>query len=310
MKTYKAFYIIALMGTVLAGCQKEQVIDSPEESPSTEPKLVTLTVRVSKGINTRSLTLYYDDNNKLKLNATWADGEKVDVYLAGECIGTLKVTPTDNTGETATLSGKVNKTDDLMNGATLTLLFPGREDHAWSYQGQDGSAPSDQSALSTSYDYATATFTVASVNDEEVTVTGETSFETQQSIFCFNFMDKADNDLEISAKEVTFYSSVCNKLVQSRSYSTSNWASTYGSLLVKPLSATSQIYVSVRNENSSAEDKFVFSVIDTDNKLYFGTKTIPNNADVLGMGKFVSANVKLTVADMTPSTEVTTAAAL
>ena len=304
MKTYKSFLMIALMGTVLAGCQKEQAIESPEERPSTEPQLVTLTVQVSKDADTKALTL-----NEDKLNTTWAEGEKVDVYLAGECIGTLSVTSTENSGASATLSGQVTKTADLKANATLTLLYPGREDHTWSYLGQDGSAPSVDSALSSGYDYATATFTVNTVDDETVEVTGSQSFTTQQSIFCFNFVDKSDKNVLISAKEVTFYSSEHNKLVQSRSY-TSDWASTYGTLQVKPLYATSQIYVSVRNENVSDADKFVFSVIGSDNKLYLGTKTIPNNENTLGPGKFVGANVKLTVSDMTPNTEVTTALAL
>lgn len=303
MKTYKSLLMIALMGTVLAGCQKEQAIESPEERPFTETKLVTLTVQVSKDTDTRALTL-----DEGKLNTTWAEGEKVDVYLAGELIGTLSVTSITDAGASATLSGQVTKTSDLKANATLTLLYPSREDHAWSYQGQDGSSPSVGSALSAGYDYATSSFTVNTIDDETVTVTGDASFTTQQSIFCFNFKDKTSGNA-ISAKEVTFYSSEYNKLVQSRSY-TSDWASTYGSLLVKPLSSTSQIYVSVRNENESAEDELVFSVIGNDNKLYLGTKTIPNDPKALGNGNFVGANVKLTLADMTPNTEVTTAVAL
>lgn len=305
MKTNRIYVIAALLGTGLAACQKvEEVI--PEEKPEVKPvaEYLNLTVQASKSIDTKALDL-----SGGVVRAYWKEGETVSVYLSGEKLGTLTATPSPNNDSQAILEGKIKYVDDLVDGSTLTLIFPGREDDLWTYQGQDGSAPSATGTMAAGFDYATASLTIDSVQDE-ITVTDPLTFSTQQSIFCFSFKDKASGNA-VSVKEVTFYSSVYNKIVQSRSFS-SDWTSEYGSLFVKTQSATDQIYVSVRNENedTAADDKLYFTVVGSDNTLYLGTKTISKDAGVLGNGKFIGANVKLTSTILTPNSTTTTTTAL
>ena len=109
------------------------------------------------------------------------------------------------------------------------------------------------------------------------------------------------NDTPLLVKEFTVLSNH-NKLVTSRSYS-GGWISTYGNLIVRPSSATSDLlYLSLRNENAntSEPDKFSFYVIGNNNALYLGEKDIPG--DKLGNGKFISAqNIAVTKSNLAQS---------
>lgn len=307
MRINKLYVIAAFLGTTLAGCQKaEEIIpdEKPEVKPATE--FLTLTVKASKSIDTKALNM----SNGV-ISTSWRQGETVSVYLGGKKLGTLEATPDSNDATSAELNGKIKYDSGLEEDNTeLTLIFPGREDGLWTYQGQDGSAPSATGTMATGFDYAMASLPIDTVGETEITVTGTPTFETQQSIFCFSFKDKTSGN-PISVKEVTFYSSEFGKIVQSRSYDT-DWTSFFGSLFVKTQSATNQIYVSVRNENESIskDDMLHFTVVGEDKTLYLGTKKISKDADVRGYGKFIGANVKLSQAEFEPTSEVTTNTAI
>lgn len=283
----KKIAIAFLALAAITACQKEEDFSLKEEVPQEEEKqpqnseLYTLSLQASKTIQTKALSL---DNDGATLNAHWRTGETVAVYLGGTLLGTLSATAdgTDNTK--ATLTGELTTVEDVQQGSVLTLLFP-RAD--WDYTGQNGAAPSEAGDLATKYDYATASVTVASVDDvnRTISVASGADFENQQSVYRFGFKV---SDTPLSVKEFTV-SSDHNKLVTTRSYS-GGWTSTYGSLTVTPASATSELlYLSVRNENdnTSEADKFSFYVIGNDNALYLGEKDIPG--DKLGDGKFISA---------------------
>lgn len=275
------FVAIALAGIIaLAACQKEQkLIETPEQVTGKE---YTLTLEATKGAETKALSL---DNEGTTLNAHWEDGETVAVYLGGSFLGTLEATAdgTDNTK--ATLSGVLATVENVEQGSVLTLLFP-RAD--WDYTGQDGSVPSAAGTLATKYDYATASVTVASVDNvnKTISVTSGADFENQQSVYRFGF--KVGGEM-LGVKEFTL-SSNRGKLVTSRSYSGGDWTSAYGYLTVTPAAATNELlYISLRNENTNTTeaDQFSFYVIGADNALYIGSKNIPG--DKLGNGKFISA---------------------
>ena len=283
----KKYATIIMVLAALAACQKEEDFFQKEEvSHEEQPKvqeIYTLTVEASKGVETKALDLD-TSGDKERLNAYWKTGETVAVYLGGSLLGTLEATAdgTDNTK--ATLTGELTTVEGVQQGSELTLLFP-RAD--WDYTGQNGVAPSEAGDLATKYDYATASVTVASVDDvnRTISVASGANFENQQSVYRFGFKVSGT---PLSVKAFTV-SSDHNKLVTSRSYS-GGWTSTYGSLTVTPASATSELlYLSVRNENdnTSEADKFSFYVIGNDNALYLGEKDIPG--DKLGDGKFISA---------------------
>ena len=267
-----AFVILAL--ATMAACQKA------EEFVNVEPEVIppagayTLTVKASKTVDSKALSL-----DGSALNAHWEDGETVAVYQEGNYLGQLEATADGTDATKATLSGTLTVTG-VTQGAELMLLFP-RAD--WDYTGQDGTI----ATIGSTYDYASTTVTVASVDDvnNTITTTDGADFVNQQSVYRFGFKVSGT---PLSVKGFTL-SSDHGKLVTSRSYS-GGWTSTYGGLTVTPASATSDLlYVSLRNENGNTTeaDQFSFYAIGEDDALYVGYKEIPG--DKLGNGKFISA---------------------
>lgn len=278
MKTNKLFLIAALLGTVLAGCQKVSEIQNPEEKPENN-QTWTLKVLATKDVDTRALN--YDENTTMK--PYWKKGEKVSVLFDGEKIGTLTVTSDDH-ATPATLEGTVTA-DGLSEGDELTLLFPGRPDDAWTYLGQNGGLPEP-------YDYAIAALQVASLDaaTQTINVSSESvRFANQQSIYRFSFkVGGTDDGIPVKSFIVA---SDAGKLVRSRAYENSDWTSEKGNLFVNTTSATAPYLVSIRNENAGA-DKYTFSVVGNNDALYIGEKAL-NNGVV--DGKFYNATIAVTL---------------
>ena len=267
-----AFVILAL--ATMAACQKAEELVNVEPEVTPPAGAYTLTVKASKTVDSKALSL-----DGSALNAHWEDGETVAVYQEGNYLGQLEATADGTDATKATLSGTLIVTG-VTQGAELMLLFP-RAD--WDYTGQDGTI----ATIGSTYDYASATVTVASVDDvnNTITTTDGADFVNQQSVYRFGFKVSGT---PLSVKGFTL-SSDHGKLVTSRSYS-GGWTSTYGGLTVTPASATSDLlYVSLRNENGNTTeaDPFSFYAIGEDDALYVGYKDIPG--DKLGNGKFISA---------------------
>ena len=280
------FVAIALVGIIaLAACQKEEkLIETPEQVTGKE---YTLTLEATKGVETKALSL-----DESTLNAHWENGETVAVYLGGSFLGTLEATANGTDNTKATLSGVLTTVENVEQGSVLTLLFP-RAD--WDYTGQDGAAPSAAGTLATKYDYATASVTVASVDDKTISVTSGADFENQQSMYRFGF--KVDgNPLAVKGFIVA---SANNAIVRSRSWSGIEWTENCGTIDVNTTSEQTLTYVSLRNtlvgtptqeqiDAKTTIDTYSFYVIGSDNALYTGQKKIP--AQVMDVqGKFISA---------------------
>ena len=295
MKINKIYMIAALLGVALTGCQKVQ----EENSPATQPgdgNTWKLTVVASKDVNTKALSL---DSNTL--NATWSVGEKVNVFFQGTHIGTLEVQDTPTPGATAKLSGEITKVDGLAAESYLSLLFPGRDDHLWTYEGQDGSDPS-VGTLGANFDYALATLQVASIDEGNKTITasGDATFANQQSIYRFGF--KVGGAGEAIAVKSFMVSASQNLLYRSFSYSGSGWNPTSGPIAVETNSsapADHLYYVALCNENTSADETYTFTVVGSDNALYEGTKDVL--AEKLGHGKFFNGNISISQKSFAPA---------
>ena len=279
--------ILILCLVLLAACQPMDMDFDDQHNrgdKAAADSVFTLTLRATKTADTKALSL-----DGTKLNAYWADGEKVGVYVNGTRCGQLLVTP-DTDPTKATLSGSVStaiKADDV-----IVLLYPDREDITegtkWDYTGQAGAAPAGD--LAARFDYATATLSVSSIDGTTVhTTTSSVAFQHEQSIYRLDFKE---NDVPKAVKWFTV-SSNQNQLVTSRSYTNGNWASNHGDLTVTLAGngATSP-YVSLRNENTNQADTYSFLVVGGDDALYAGVKDIP--ADKLGNGKFLAPGVTLT----------------
>ena len=187
----------------LASCQKEM---TPAPAPAPEQpsaKTYTLTVDVTKGEDTKALSL-----DGQVLNVKWAATDQVSVFAgdwSGDPMGTLTAAASE-TGST-TLTGAVTGAN---KGDNLNFLFPRAE---WNYTGQKGILLSDENSIEKKYDYAAAQVTVSEVDGTTIT-TNTANFTSQQAIVKFRLTDGTDpiavNSLKIAASS--------NKLVTNKSY--------------------------------------------------------------------------------------------
>ena len=297
----KAFYYLLILCLLLfASCS------TIEETPSdgTDPEVPvqkadsvwTLTVRATKSVGTKALDLVNDGG---RLNAYWRNTEKVKVFKAGTLLGSLNVAPADGEKPTgATLSGPIT-IEGLAAGDVLTMMIP-RE--AWDYRGQNGTLTGSGSIEDT-YDYATASVTIATINESDytVTTTSGATFSNQQSIYRFGFKDTGNSDAYIDPKAFTV-SAAGGLMVQSLSWNGSAWAPIYSNLAVTTASAPADhfYYVSLRNERTT-DDTYSFVITGSDDALYLATKAIP--ASVLDTpGQFISAkSISATKSDFAPA---------
>ena len=292
MKVNKLYLIAALLGTVLVSCQKEMVQEQKPEEKSTPEQGWTLTVKASMGTDTKALAL--GDN---KLVASWAVDEVVAVYFGSGKVGELTVTEVND--GVATLSGKVTNITGIDQESVLALLFPGREDEKWTYEGQNGSVPNATSSLSKDFDYETATLTVDAVGASEITlVSDEVTFQTEQSVFNFGFKIGENYD----AIQSVIIGSKKDKIAINRSFSAGSWTTTeFGAITVTPASNHSgdRYYVALRHEYDGQDDAFYFTVTGSDHALYTGSrkarlKTGETTYETIGNGKYIQSDVTLT----------------
>ena len=302
--------IIPVILFFLAACEPVEVdnttLQNPVEGNKTDETAYTLTVQAYKNVDTKALQLSGNT-----LNAYWADGEKVGIYVNGVRRGSLTAaTPNAALSSTATLSGTISNPGDLSPNDVIWLLFPDRTDGKWDYTGQNGASPALADAeLGTRYDYATASLTVTNVDSDNHTVTtsGPATFTNEQSMYRFGFKENGTGD-PIAVKEFMI-SSNKGQLVRSREWSTStkNWTSNTGSITVKSSSAPAGnlYYMALRNENITQDDTYSFQVIVGDNDaLYLGSKVVAK--EHLGNGHFVSIQgVPITQTKLSPSTSGT-----
>lgn len=285
----KDIVLLLALSLVLTGtsCQKEQALESAEGRKETNVQF-TFCVEATKGVSSKALNL--EDNTATggneTLRAYWKTDEKVAVYFAGNYLGDLTATVIGSDKHKATLAGTLNTVSGLQAGSSLELLFPRSE---WDYSIQNGAAPSETGALASQFDYALASVTVASVDEENKTIVPATgaSFESQQSIFRFSF--EAD-ELPFAVKNLTIFA--YKKMVQKREYENGEWKSVYGSVNIQPEAATENpLFVALRSEYGSATTYEFMAVGGENNALYVGTKAMP--LDVLSNGVFASTTVSL-----------------
>lgn len=288
----KKYALILMTMAAITACQLVEEDFAREGEPVIDEEiqqeeLYTLTLQASKGQQTKALSL---DNEGATLNAHWRTGETVAVYLSGTLLGTLTATADGTDATKATLSGSLTTVEGVAQDSELMLLFPRAE---WDYTGQDGSAPDEAGSLASKYDYAMATVTVATVDDNNkvITTTGGATFQNQESIYRFGFKNSSTQDA-ISIKGFTVSSEMGGKFVQRRFWNGSDWEETYGPIIVNVTSGTLGLsYVSLRNtkvDPSAVNDRYSFSVIGDDDALYIGFKNIPSSV-LTEQGKFISA---------------------
>ena len=279
----KNIYVsIALVGAMAwTGCMKveEELIDPIPEEPiavaADSVWTVSLQALKSDVPQTKGLAIGDgdDEGNTTTLKSIWKAGEEVKVFLESACIGTLTATPDAEDAHKATLSGTVTTTALVAGTSTITLLTP-RE--TWDYTGQAGTLLEAAGSIEKMYHYTAATgVLVKTVDVENGTITTDNAtFVNQQSIFRLSFRYKKPDETKtaIVAKSVTI-SSERGKLVQSQSVDgTTVTEGPISVTLGTPSSAP--FFVALRNGDEADED-VTFTVIDTENATYKGSKPIP-----------------------------------
>lgn len=193
IREIKNFNLVALclMGaaTFAACASDDDAVEQKRETPATGK--YTMTIKASKGAETRMLTPGTDGDGKPTMNATWAAGETVDVYNGTEKIGTLSAT--EISGESCTLTGDVDPAPSVDETLTLKFCSP-------TYSSQDGTLE----YISAHCDYAEATVTVKAITGNTITINeDDAEFENQQAIIKFALMDKGNSNAAISPSALT-----------------------------------------------------------------------------------------------------------
>lgn len=261
---------------IFTACSSDDAVveQTPEQSAD---KTYTLTVQASKGMGTRALELGTDaETGKPMLNATWKTTENVYVMKVVESTTSSPFGPITNhiptwanncslspqaDGETATLTGTISGLD-IEAGNTLTLQFPRYGAVGLDYMGQDGTL----ATIASSYDYATAKITVASVdgsgNIKISSSDNPVEFTNQQAIVRFTLLDKAGN--AINPTELTVFPAVATARYQEDDGSLQNNGST--NLIITPDGSTNVVYAALRGVDN--RDLSLTAIVGDDTYTY------------------------------------------
>lgn len=186
MKKYTS--IICTMAVLLMAAAVTFVSCAKDEEPAVSGKTYTMTVNASKGAPaTKDLSL-----DGTTLTASWKAGEEVTVYNESKSAALTGTLVAQSDGSSTTLKGELTGTiepDDV-----LTLKFCSN-----SYNSQDGTLE----YIAANCDYATATVTVATVADGNITTTADAAFVNQQAIVKFTLQQSDHSALPSNPTALT-----------------------------------------------------------------------------------------------------------
>ncbi len=193
-KNIKTLAALLIASATFVACSSDNDIIGENQQPVNPTGKYTMTINASKGDGATTRALNLTDHT---LNATWSEGEIVEVYQGGSKIGEL--TAAASTDASTTLTGTFDAAPST--SADLTFYF---HTNTTSYSGQDGTL----ATIASSYDFcapatvATGDFTVNSANHTISVPAGISFGANQQAIIKFTLKDKA-NDAAISPSALT-----------------------------------------------------------------------------------------------------------
>jgi hypothetical protein len=247
---------LLLAGVTFSACSNDSDEADLQPVSPVASQVYKMTIEATKGSDnatTRALSEPGDGT----ITATWATNEKVYVKKGTEWVeGFLQP---ETAGATANLSGEFTNTT-FTAGDQIALQFPKSGDI--SYDDQKGTLAD----IAANFDYATATATIASVDqDNRISVSDHVSFVSQQAIVKFT--------LKKGATPITANSLVVT--VGSNSYT------------VNPASATSELYVALPGFSSQSISLKAFGSDDENYEYSKAGITFEN-------GKYYTVSVKMT----------------
>lgn len=171
---------LLMAGAAFAACSND---DNSIEQPANPmaPKTYTLTVNATKSDDATTRALKLETNGAL--TAYWENGDKVSVWKENSLSSVGTLTASNANGATATFSGTVSSTVNPNDKLTLYYHFQIFN----SYANQTGTL-----ASASEFDIATATVTVASINNGNITIkeTDGANFTTQTAMIKLTIIDK------------------------------------------------------------------------------------------------------------------------
>lgn len=235
-KDIRTLAALLIASATFVACSDKDDIINENQQPVNPTGKYTMTINASKGGSATTRALSLDGKT---LNVKWAATDQVSVFpeaWSATKMGTLTAAASEDgsttlTGTLTTLPAENDK---------LNLLFPRAE---WNYTGQTGVLLSDDNSIEKKFDYATAQVTVATVEGDKITATGDADFTSQQAIVKFTLKD---NGNAISASSLKI-AAAGGKLVQSRgmkptyTYSPEGW---------EPVSGAGKYYVYVETNTT------------------------------------------------------------
>ena len=265
------FSMILLNGSCTT---KEKLV---EEDLLDKGEIWSITVEAEKADNSTK-AIFLDEGGALQTK--WVEGEEIIVFTENggkwTKVGVLTPSPKANKPSRAVLSGTFTKTDNIIVGTTLNLLYP-RD--TFFFVEQKGTIEE----ISNKFDFSYAQVHVSELNTTTKSITTDAAiFENQQSVFRITLTD-GTNPVEAKVLKVTTQN---DSLVCGLDYSENYKA--FGAITVRPETATSELYVSMRNE-SKRSDVYKFTVVDSDGIPYTATKS-----GNLKIGKFYNTTLTLT----------------
>ncbi len=282
---------LLMAGMTMGSCSEEDnaVTGVQDVVPATAQ--YTMTVSATKGNpQTRALALDTEGN----ITSTWTAGDEVKVYRGDDLLGTLQA---DGNGAKTTLTGSLNTAPAAGDALTLQYLSP-------TYGTQDGTLTGSDHSIDKVCDYATASVTVSTVDDQAktITTTAGAQFQNQQAIVKFTL--KKSGDEALIATQLTLTADGKETYTVSPASAASELYVALPALDNRPLLLTASdgtnSYVYNRSAATFAASKFYpVSVTMTKQTVYAlsgitAATTIPNGAILTGT---LSGNHKISIAD-------------
>ncbi|MBO6307069.1 MAG: hypothetical protein J6M55_06145, partial [Paludibacteraceae bacterium] len=252
----------AAMTLVFSGCKKET--NDPQEPAKVQT--YQMSIQASKGADNQAngprRVISLGDGGTL--TAEWQTGDVVSVFNLTKLQQLEGVLRAQSNGVNTLLTGTLSGTVEV--GDNLQLRYKSKSNPY--YKNQNGTLDH----ISANCDYATATVTVAAVNDGVITTDADATFQNEQAIFKFTLLNNA-NGAALSATEL-----VVN--VGEDTYT------------VTPASATSVMYVAL-SFGPYTGPQTVTLTATADDGTY--TKTVICDGDeLLENGKYYQITVSMT----------------
>ena len=269
MNTKSLYYTLSLLTAIftISSCSNEYDAISPSKSNQ------TWKVSINAGpATTRAISV--GGNNGQTLYYNWDANDAVEVVKEGSSVGTLNADVSAGNSAYAKLDGTLTGTFSV--GDEVTLYYHSKD---FVYTGQVGTL----AGVSTDKSYLTATSTVKAVDGSGgFLAMSDAAFTPMQAYLELTFTD-GKKPINVTSLEIWTEG---GKLVKTKTIDgTTSYATEAEPLIITPATATSKLFLALRDENGAA-NTYHFKVNGV--YLYEGEKNLVN-------GHYYTGSVAMTL---------------